>query len=41
LGKKIKEGKVELFTRASRESEDVAIDSIVETLRAKIEAAGE
>ena len=36
VGKKIKEGKVELMTRAARQSEDVAVDSIVETLKAKL-----
>src|SRR6185503_20108254 len=38
VGKKIKEGKVELMTRATRQSEDVAIDSVTRTLRAKLEA---
>ena len=38
VGKKIKEGKVELMTRAGRASEDVAIDSIVEILKAKLTA---
>ncbi len=37
VGKKIKEGKVELMTRATRQSEDVAIDSIVQAIRAKLE----
>jgi prolyl-tRNA synthetase len=37
VGKKIKEGKVELMTRLGRASEDVALDSIVETLRSRIE----
>lgn len=36
IGKKIKEGKVELLTRRGRASEDVPLDSIVETLRARI-----
>lgn len=36
VGKKIKEGKVELFTRSTRASEDVAIDAVEETLRAKL-----
>ena len=36
VGKKIKEGKVELMARASRESEDVAIDSITGVLREKL-----
>jgi prolyl-tRNA synthetase len=38
VGKKIKEGKVELFTRSTRASEDVAIDAVAETLRAKLAA---
>jgi prolyl-tRNA synthetase len=36
VGKKIKDGKVELMTRASRQSEDVAIDSVIEAIRAKL-----
>jgi prolyl-tRNA synthetase len=36
VGKKIKEGKVELMTRAARQSEDVTVDSIVESLRKKL-----
>jgi prolyl-tRNA synthetase len=36
VGKKIKDGKVELLTRATRQSEDVAVDAIVETLRARL-----
>lgn len=36
VGKKIKEGKVELMTRAARQSQDVAVDSIVESLKAKL-----
>jgi prolyl-tRNA synthetase len=36
IGKKIKEGKVELMTRAARQSEDIALDAIVNTLRAKL-----
>ncbi|HJQ68788.1 MAG TPA: proline--tRNA ligase [Blastocatellia bacterium] len=36
VGKKVKEGKVELMTRAGRQSEDVTVDSIVETLKAKL-----
>ncbi|MEK6406110.1 MAG: proline--tRNA ligase [Acidobacteriota bacterium] len=39
VGKKIKEGKVELFTRATRQSEDVSIDSVVQTVRDKVESA--
>src|SRR5882724_7809395 len=29
VGKKIKEGKIELMTRSSRQSEDIAIESVV------------
>jgi prolyl-tRNA synthetase len=36
VGKKIKEGKVELMTRAARQSEDVVVDSIVESLSKKL-----
>jgi len=39
VGKKIKEGKVELFTRATRQSEDVPVDSVVQAVRDKVEAA--
>ena len=39
VGKKVKEGKVELMTRASRTSEDVSIDEVVATVQAKIAAA--
>jgi prolyl-tRNA synthetase len=39
VGKKIKEGKVELFTRASRQSEDVSVDSVVQAVRTLVEAA--
>lgn len=38
VGKKIKEGKVELMTRAARQSEDVAVDSVVEGLKKKLAA---
>ena len=38
VGKKIKEGKVELMTRATRQSEDVSVDAVTQTLRAKLEA---
>jgi prolyl-tRNA synthetase len=38
VGKKIKEGKAELFTRATRRSDDVSIDSIAQAIRAKLEA---
>ncbi|HVG19386.1 MAG TPA: His/Gly/Thr/Pro-type tRNA ligase C-terminal domain-containing protein, partial [Blastocatellia bacterium] len=37
VGKKIKEGKVELMTRATRQSEDVSLDSVVSALRARLE----
>ena len=36
VGKKIKEGKVELMTRATRQSEDVAVDAVRQTLREKL-----
>jgi prolyl-tRNA synthetase len=36
VGKKIKDGKVELTTRATRKSEDVLIGSVVESISAKI-----
>ena len=39
VGKKVKEGKVELMTRAARQSEDVALADVVATLKAKIEEA--
>lgn len=39
FGKKIKEGTVELFTRATRKSEDVSLDSVVQEVRVKIETA--
>jgi prolyl-tRNA synthetase len=39
VGKKIKEGKVELFTRATRQSEDVPVDSVVQVVHDKVEAA--
>ena len=39
VGKKIKEGKVELFTRATRQSEDVPVDSVIQAVRDKVEAA--
>jgi prolyl-tRNA synthetase len=38
VGKKIKDGKVELLTRATRQSEDVAVETLVEALRAKLNA---
>jgi prolyl-tRNA synthetase len=38
VGKKIKEGKVELFTRATRQSEDVSVDSVVQVVREKVAA---
>jgi prolyl-tRNA synthetase len=39
VGKKIKEGKVELFTRATRKSEDVSVDDVVQAVRDMVEAA--
>jgi prolyl-tRNA synthetase len=39
VGKKIKEGKVELFHRASGEKEDVALADVVATVRAKLDEA--
>ncbi|MFP5264878.1 MAG: proline--tRNA ligase [Blastocatellia bacterium] len=36
VGKKIKEGKVELMTRAARRSEDVPVDAIASSLTAKL-----
>jgi len=38
IGKKIKDGKVELLTRATRQSEDLGIEALVETLRARLTA---
>ena len=35
----IKDGKVELTTRATRTSEDVSIESAVESIRAKLDAS--
>ncbi len=39
VGKKIKEGKVELMTRASRQSEDVALEEVVATIKARVATA--
>ena len=39
VGKKIKEGKVELFTRTTRQSEDVPVDSVVQEVRERVGAA--
>lgn len=39
VGKKMKDGKVELLTRATRQSEDVAVDALVDALRARRNAA--
>jgi prolyl-tRNA synthetase len=36
VGKKVKEGKVELMTRAARQSEDVALDAVVSVLRSRL-----
>ncbi|MFL6277079.1 MAG: proline--tRNA ligase [Blastocatellia bacterium] len=38
VGKKIKDGKAEVLTRATRQSEDVAIETLVESLRARLKA---
>ncbi|HEV8485254.1 MAG TPA: proline--tRNA ligase [Blastocatellia bacterium] len=40
VGKKVKEGKVELMTRSARQSEDVAVDAIVTTLRTRLNGEG-
>ena len=37
VGKKIKEGKVELMTRSSRQSEDISIESVVPAITAKLQ----
>jgi prolyl-tRNA synthetase len=37
FGKKVKEGKVELFTRATRTSEDLEIESVVQVIQAKLQ----
>ena len=39
IGKKVKEGKVELMTRSTRESEDVSIESVVPVIAAKLQAS--
>jgi prolyl-tRNA synthetase len=39
VGKKIKEGKVELFTRSTRQSEDVPVESVVQAIREKLVSA--
>ncbi len=39
IGKKVKEGNVELLSRTSRQKEDVAIDAIVATVKSRIEEA--
>ncbi len=39
IGKKIKEGKVELFTRATRLSEDLSVESVVQAIRDRVAAA--
>jgi prolyl-tRNA synthetase len=39
VGKKIKEGKVELFTRSTRQSEDVSVDSVVQAVHDRVVAA--
>ena len=40
VGKKLKEGKLELFTRATRQSEDVAVEAVVGVVRGRIDGAG-
>jgi len=37
FGKKVKEGKVELFTRATRTSEDLESASVVQVIRARLQ----
>jgi prolyl-tRNA synthetase len=37
VGKKVKDGKVEFMTRATGQSEDVSIDSVVQAIQSKIE----
>jgi len=37
FGKKVKEGEVELFTRATRTSEDLEIESVVQVIQAKLQ----
>jgi prolyl-tRNA synthetase len=37
--KKMKEGKVELYDRATRTAEDISLDSVVATVRARVDAA--
>ena len=39
VGKKIKEGKVEVMTRSVRQSQDVAVESVVTTLGTKLQAS--
>ena len=39
VGKKIKEGKVELFTRSTRQSQDVPVESVVQAVSVSIKAA--
>jgi prolyl-tRNA synthetase len=39
VGKKIKESKVELFTRSTRQSEDVSVDSIVGVVKERVQSA--
>jgi prolyl-tRNA synthetase len=38
VGKKIKDGKVELMTRSTRQSEDVPVEAVVESVREKLGA---
>jgi hypothetical protein len=36
VGKKVKEGKVELMTRATRNSDDVALDAVVGEIKRRL-----
>jgi prolyl-tRNA synthetase len=36
VGKKVKDGKVELMTRAARQSEDVPLDGVVASLQERL-----
>jgi prolyl-tRNA synthetase len=39
VGKKIKEGKVELMTRSTRKSEDISIESVVDSIVTKVQGS--
>lgn len=39
VGKKIKESKVELFTRSTRQSEDISVESIVSVVKERVHSA--